>query len=146
MKPKTEAVARFLLLGLAAGVFAAPPTVAPASSKSPALVAADKLYEKKLWQEAERAYAQYARSGNDASQHEAQLKAAVCRVNRGETSRAIPALTQLVNGPSAVRDAPDVVARYPNAQARTWVGDSLLPAIADRSQTAKAPVAPEPMH
>ena len=128
---------------MSAGVFAAPPAVAATPSKSPALVAADKLYEARRWRLAERAYAEYARSANNASQYEAQLKTALCMVNRGETSRAIPALTQLVNGPSAVRDAPDVVARYPNAQARTWVGDSLLPAIADRSQTAKAPVAPE---
>lgn len=111
MNRVTEAVARFLLLGLAAGVFAASPKDLPPSSKSPALIVADKLYEKKHWQEAERAYVQYARSANDASKYEAQLKAAVCMVNRSETSRAIPALTQLVNSPSAVRDAPDVVAR-----------------------------------
>ena len=95
---------------MSAGVFAAPPAVAATPSKSPALVAADKLYEARRWREAERAYAEYARSANDASQYEAQLKAAVCMINRGETSRAVPTLTHLFNNASAIRDASDVVA------------------------------------
>lgn len=95
---------------MSAGVFAAPPAVAATPSKSPALVAADKLYETRRWREAERAYAEYARSANDASQYEAQLKTALCMVNRGETSRAVPTLTHLFNNASAIRDASDVVA------------------------------------
>lgn len=37
----------------------------------------------------------------------------------------------------------EFLGNYPNAQTKTLICDSVLPAIADRSQTAKAPVAPE---
>lgn len=39
----------------------------------------------------------------------------------------------------------EFLVKYPNAQAKTFVCDSLLPAIADRSQTAKAVAVAEPM-
>lgn len=108
MNRKTKAVVFAFLLGVAAGAVAAPPKT---PSKPAALVAADKLYEKKRWREAEQAYAQYARSANDAGKYEAQLKTALCMVNGNDLPRAIPTLTRLVNSPSVERDAPDVLAR-----------------------------------
>ena len=110
MNLPTKAATLILLSVLTAGAIAAPPKTTSVPPKSAALVAADKLYETKHWREAEQAYVQYARSANDASKYEAQLKTALCMVNRKEASRAIPTLTQLVNSPSVERDAPDILA------------------------------------
>jgi Uncharacterized protein conserved in bacteria len=72
------------------------------------LAAADKLYEKQLWADAEKAYAKFATSAKAPEQkYDAVRKAALCRHRRGETSSAKSRLSSMVNDDAAWRNAPN---------------------------------------
>ena len=69
-------------------------------------------YAKHLWVDAEKAFTRYAVSAkDDKTKYESVFKSAVCMVQRGEQSKAQSTLSRFVNDSSALRTAPDIVAK-----------------------------------